>query len=233
MTKTEVLALLKVNKDERGIKNWKRLGEKSGGLKSYGIGLTKLRKLGKEIGKDHDLALKLWNSDVYDAKVIALVIDDPKKITREQAETQVEQLGKCGLTHVFSSCGAALAKTPFTVELADNWIQSKDKVRNCCGYGLLYEVSKITTKKAPEEKYFLDHIKRIKESWKDQSTSVLMSMAGALMGIGKRSKKLNAAALKVVRKIGPIKFDGPDGNCDPFDAEKHLTSDYIKKKLGI
>ena len=59
-----------------------------------------------------------------------------------------------------------------------------------------------------------------------------MSMAGALMGIGKRSKKLNAAALRVARKIGPIDFD-PDGGCDPMDPTKHLTSDYIKKKLGL
>ena len=52
------------------------------------------------------------------------------------------------------------------------------------------------------------------------------------MGIGKRSKKLNAAALKVARKIGAIDFD-PDGSCDPMDVTKHLTSDYIKKKLGL
>ena len=52
------------------------------------------------------------------------------------------------------------------------------------------------------------------------------------MGMGKRSKKTNAAALKVARKIGPIDFD-PDGRCDPMDVSKHLTSDYVTKKLGI
>ena len=59
-----------------------------------------------------------------------------------------------------------------------------------------------------------------------------MAMGGALMGIGKRSKKLNAAALKVARKIGPIDFD-PDGKCDPLDVAKHLTSSYAKQKLGL
>lgn len=233
MTRTEVLALLKANQDERGIKNWKKLGARTDNLRSFGIGLTKLRKLAKQIGKDHDLAMKLWTSDVYDAKVIALVIDDPKKITRDQAETQVEQLGPCGLTHVFSSCGAALARTSFTVELADEWIKSKDNVRNCCGYGLLYEVSKFTTKSAPDEAYFLEHIKRIRDTFDDQHLSVLGAMGGALMGIGKRSVRLNSAALKVARAIGPIKFDGPDGKCEPFDVVKHLTSDYLKKKLGV
>ena len=59
-----------------------------------------------------------------------------------------------------------------------------------------------------------------------------MSMAGALMGIGMRSKRLNTAALKVAKKIGPIDFD-PNGRCDPMDVAKHLTGDYAKKKLGL
>jgi hypothetical protein len=48
MTKTQVLALLKENRDERGIAHWKKLGDKTGKLKSFGIGLTQLRKLAKE-----------------------------------------------------------------------------------------------------------------------------------------------------------------------------------------
>ena len=89
-----------------------------------------------------------------------------------------------------------------------------------------------TKKSAPEEDYFLAHIAHIEKTWPKQSTDTLMSMAGALMGVGKRSKELNAASLKVARKIGTIDFD-PDGSCDPFDVSKHLTSDYVKKKLGL
>ena len=62
--------------------------------------------------------------------------------------------------------------------------------------------------------------------------NILMAMAGALMGMGKRSKKTQCGSLKVARKIGPIDFD-PDGRCDPMDVSKHLTSDYVTKKLGI
>ena len=51
MTKTEVIALLKENKNERGIANWKRANWKKANwkklgseLKSFGMGLTQLRK---------------------------------------------------------------------------------------------------------------------------------------------------------------------------------------------
>lgn len=232
MKKSEILEYLKTNQDPRGIAHWKEHKEKSGGLKSFGIGLTKLRKFSKTVGKDPTLARQLWQSQIYEMKIISLLIDDPKTITIEQAESQVEQLQGGYLAHVFSSCDAKLAKTPFVVDLVDKWVKSKDSVRRRCGYGLLYEVSKSKTKSAPDEIYFLAHIAYIEKRYANQSTNVLMSMAGALMGIGKRSKKLNAAALRVARMIGPIDFD-PDGRCDPMDVSKHLTSDYVKNKLGL
>lgn len=232
MNTTEVMALLEANQNERGIAHWQALPERPDRLKSYGIGLTVLRKLAKQIGKDHALAGELWQSDVYDARIIALLIDDPKKITREQAEIQVEQLDQGGLEHVFSSCGAPLAKTPFAAEMADDWVKSQDPARRSCGYGLLYELSKSQTKKAPDEAFFMGHIAHMDKSFDTETRPVQLSIGGALMGIGKRSANLNAAALKLARRIGPIDFD-ERGKCDPFDVEKHLTSDYIKAKLGV
>ncbi|GJM08825.1 MAG: hypothetical protein DHS20C11_11010 [Lysobacteraceae bacterium] len=232
MNKSDILKFLQENKDARGIAHWQQHKEKSGGLDSFGVGLTKLRKFSKKVGKDPELARQLWQSDIYEMKIISLLIDDPKTITVDQAESQVEQLKGGYLTHVFSSCDATLAKAPFVVELADKWIESKDPVRRDCGYGLLYEISKNTKKSAPDESYFLAHIAHIEDTYAEQPISVLMSMAAALMGIGKRSKKLNAAALKVARAIGPIDFD-PNGRCEPMDVTKHLTSTYIKEELGI
>jgi hypothetical protein len=57
-------------------------------------------------------------------------------------------------------------------------------------------------------------------------------MGGALMSIGKRNKKLNAAAIKVAQAVGPIHFSDGDKKCEPMDVLKHLTSDYLRTKLG-
>lgn len=232
MNKHEVLDLLEANRNERGISNWQALGTRTGGLRSLGIGLTQLRKLAKKVGRDHSLAMDLWQSDLYDAKVIALLIDDPTAITREQAEKQVEELGSGMLSHVFASCDATLAKAPFVVELADDWTASGDATRRTCGYGLLYEISKFKGKKAPDEDYFLDHVERINEKIDSEPTGVRMAMGSALMGIGKRSAKLNAAALAVAERVGPIDFESASGNCDPFDVAKHLRTDRLKEKLS-
>ena len=221
MTKTEVLEWLKAEQDPRGIENWKKHAEASGGLRSYGIGLTRLRKYAKQIGRDAKLAKLLWKSNVYEAKVLALLIDDPKTMTIEQAEAQVEQLHGGHLAHVFASYDATLDKAPFVLELLEPWIVSKDARRRDCGYGLLYEVSKWKKKSAPDEPAFLAHIERIEKTYREQPVPVLMAMGAALMGMGKRSKRLNTAALRVAEKIGPIDFD-PDGKCPPMDFAKHL-----------
>jgi 3-methyladenine DNA glycosylase AlkD len=233
MTVSEVLALLEAESDERGMKHWEKLGSGTAGLKSYGIGLSRLRKLAKQIGRNRELARALWKTDVYDARVIALLVDDPARITRDQAEKQVEELAGGMLAHVFASCDATLAKTPFAVELADEWVRSEDPVRRDCGYGLLYEASKLTGKKAPSEEFFLAHVERISKRIAKEPERVRLAMGAALMGIGKRSAILNRAALKVARAVGPIEFTSVSGDCEPFDIAKHLTSDRLKTKLGM
>lgn len=230
MTKTQVLALLKKNRNERGIAHWKKKPRR---LKSFGIGLTQLRKLAKQVGRDHKLALQLWKSDYYDAKVIGLLIDDPKQITREQAEMQVEGLCDGMLAHVFSSCDATLAKTPLAIDIASDWMESEDPVRRRCAYGMLYELSKKKLK-AMDDEYLLECIDHIQQTIHDEDMWVAEAMNGALIGIGKRNKKLNKAAIRAVKAIGPVDIDyGDDNSCEPLDVLKHLTSDYLKQKLGV
>ena len=231
-TKTQVMDLLKEHKNERGVANWKKLGkEKTAGLKSFGIGLAQLRKLAKNVGRNPKLAATLWKSDTYDAKVIGLLIDDPKKITIEQAEQQVEQLHGGMLCHVFASCGATLAKAPFAFELACKWMDSEDEVRRRCAYSLFYELSKKNVK-GMDDAFLLDRIRHIHNSIHGEEMWVRESMMGALLGIGKRNKQLNRAAIKAAKAIGPVDIDyGTDNSCEPVDVLKHLTSDYVRKKV--
>src|SRR5262245_33616458 len=108
MTKTDVLRLLKKSRDARGEATWKTKGDHTGGLTSFGIGLTRLRAMAKQLGRDHDLALELWNDCNHDAKVIGLLIDDPRQLTKDQVEQQVDGARPGMLSHVLSSCDATL-----------------------------------------------------------------------------------------------------------------------------
>lgn len=233
MTKADVIDLLDANRNERGIKSWDKLGSETKGLGSFGIGLTQLRKLAKKIGRDRELALQLWESDNYDAKIIGLLIDEPKKLTREQVERQVEDVSMGLLAHVFSSCDATLAKAPFAFELAADWVSNTDPMRRRCGYGLIYELSKDIRNPELTDQFFLDCIERIRAQFGNEGAQTRLAMGSALMGMGKRNKALNEAALTLAQELGPIDFSEGNRKCDPFDVSKHLTSETLKKKLGL
>ncbi len=226
----EVMKLLSENANPRGMANWAKMDQPEPRLESFGIGLTVLRKLAKKIGRDHELAGQLWALNHYDARVIALLIDDPKQLTRERAEAQVDHLAHGMLSHVFSSCDATLAKTQFAADLALEWRDADDEARRRSAYGLFYELSKSKKKSAPSEEWFLDQLTHIRQKQAGESRQVRMSMGGAVMGIGKRTVTLNAAAIVVADEMGPI--PGEPG-CDAMDFGKHLKTDYIRKKLGI
>lgn len=231
MNVDQVFELLEQNQNERGIANWNKLTNQ-GGMTSFGIGLTVQRKLAKQIGRNRELAQQLWQTNCYDARVIGLLIDDPKQITKEQAERQVDELNGGMLSHVFSSCDATLAKSSVAFDVAKDWLESDKDVRKSCAYGLVYELSKKNSKKI-DEKFYFSVLNKIEQTYANESKKVLLAMGGAMLGIGKRSAELNQATLQLAREIGPIDFNEDGQKCDPLDVVKHLTSDYLKKKLGL
>ena len=231
MNLTDILTLVAEHKNERGITHWSTM-DNTNGLKSYGLGLTVLRKLAKKIGRNRELSLECWQSDYYELKVISLLIDEPKKITVQQAEEQVEDLNAGMLSHVFSCCDATLAKSSIAYDLAVSWHQSDSIPRKKSAYGLLYELSKNKRDKRLTDQFFLSTISHINQTIDDESKSVRLSMATALMGIGKRNLTLNKAAINVAERVGAIDFNENGQKCEPFDILKHLTSDYLKQKFA-
>jgi 3-methyladenine DNA glycosylase AlkD len=50
-----------------------------------GISIYDLRKLAQGV-RDHDLALRLWESGIHDARLLASMVDDPALVKREQMD---------------------------------------------------------------------------------------------------------------------------------------------------
>ena len=48
---------------------------------NLGISIYKLRPFAKEIGKNHELSLRLWDSGIHDARLLAVFIEDPAQVT--------------------------------------------------------------------------------------------------------------------------------------------------------
>lgn len=226
MTKKEVLDLLEANKNDRGIANWEGLGVD--GMRSFGMGMTQLKKIGKQVGKNHDLALELWETDVYDAKILATIIDDPKQVTRKQIDRQIKDINHWMFNHAY--CNYLLGKVPFLQSLVEEWTQSENVIERRCGYLCLYQLCK-NNKKLPDD-FFLPYIDTIEANLQSEENFVKDGMDTALFRIGQRSKVLHARALAAARKIGKVVVDYGDNSCEAVDVVKHLTSERILKKFA-
>ena len=80
MTVKEVIAELKKNGSEYNREGMKRFGINVD--KAFGVNVPVMRKLAKKIGRNHELALKLWESGYHEARHVATMIADPKLTTK-------------------------------------------------------------------------------------------------------------------------------------------------------
>lgn len=226
MKKEDVLEYLVKNKDERGISHWEKTGIKN--LRSFGIGVTKLKAFAKKAGKNHQLALELWEEPVFECKTLATLIDNPKIITRKQIDYQIKDANFWMLSNAY--CGYLLPKYPEIKNLAEEWMNSKNDLERRCGFHLIYNVAK-KDKKLPDE-YFIPIVNRIEKELQNEENFVKDAMNNALWAIGMRSHELNKKCIAVAQKIGKVEVDYGDNSCQAIDVKKHLSSERLQKRLN-
>jgi 3-methyladenine DNA glycosylase AlkD len=53
---------------------------------ALGVSMKEIQTLAREIGRDHALAEKLWQSGIYEAQLLAAYVDDPAQVTAAQMD---------------------------------------------------------------------------------------------------------------------------------------------------
>ena len=94
--------LLEWHRDERGVTHWEKNNFTNGKWSSFGIGLTKLKSLARQLGRpDSTFAAQLRGEPVWECRILAILLEDPSTITKEQATEQVDSLFHWMLSHVW------------------------------------------------------------------------------------------------------------------------------------
>jgi 3-methyladenine DNA glycosylase AlkD len=220
----EVIEQLKSTGDPRNVEGMGRFGIKT--ENNLGNSVTTLRNFAKKIGKDHDLAVKLWNSGIRDARMVAACIEDPKTISEDQVEKWVKNLDSWDICD--HCCGHLFDKTPFAYEKAKVWTQRKEEFQKRAGFSLMAWLA-VHDKKVDDSKFegFLTIIKR--EST-DKRNYVKKAVNWALRNIGKRNIGMNKKAIKIAREIQ--KIDSKSAKWIASDAIRELTSEKVKQKFN-
>ncbi|MQY81542.1 MAG: DNA alkylation repair protein, partial [Dehalococcoidia bacterium] len=102
---------------------------------TYGVSIPILRKMAREIGKNHELALELWETGIHEARLLACFIDRPDMIAGEQMERWVKDFDSWDVCD--QCCGNLFDRTRFAHKKAVTWCEREEEFVRRAGFVLM------------------------------------------------------------------------------------------------
>jgi len=209
--------------DEKAVEGMARFGIQSSN--SFGVSVPKLRTLAREVGRNHSLALKLWETGLHDARLLATMIDDPEEVTIDQMDKWVRDFDSWDV--VDGSCGNLFDKTPFAVAKAKEWCIREEEFVKRAGFVLMAELA--VHDKQAKDGLFLEFFPLIMGGASDERNFVKKAVNWSLRQIGKRNLKMNKAAVSTALKIQ--KMESGAAKWIASDTLRELKSPRVMKRL--
>ncbi len=167
------------------------------GVNSLGLSVPQMRKLAKQIGVNHALALKLWKTKIHEAQHIATMIADRSLVTEKLMEQWLKDFNSWDL--VDGACSNVFRKTPLAYAKVKEWSTRKKEFEKRAAYSLIAYLAVHDKKEA--DKPFEDFLDIIKRESSDERNFVKKAVNWALRQIGKRNVRLCKNAIKTAKEI--------------------------------
>lgn len=219
----EIINQLESLKNEENIKGMARF--KIDPSKVYGVRIPELRKIAKKTGKNHKLALELWDYGFHETRLLATMIDEAELVNEEQLEKWVHDFNTWDITD--QACLNLFDKVPLAREKIFQWCNSDFEFVKRCAFSLI-AVLTVHDKEASDD-YFRGFFQIIKEASIDERNFVKKAVNWALRFIGKRSKDLNIEAIEVSNEL--LNMDSKSAKWIARNALKELESSKVQSKF--
>jgi 3-methyladenine DNA glycosylase AlkD len=196
MNVDEVVEFLRSHGSEVNREGMSRFGIKVDN--AFGISMVDMRSLAKNIGKDHKLALDLWEAGFHESRIIATVIDVPAQVTEDQMEQWVVGFDSWDICD--QCCSNLFSRTPYAIAKAKEWSSRDEEYVRRAGFVLMAALA-VHDKKAKDE-LFHDFLAIIdSEAADDDRPFVRKAVNWALRQIGKRNVPLQEAAIRTAESV--------------------------------
>ena len=192
---------------------------------NLGVTIYQLRPIAKENGRDHNLALELWDSDIHDARLLACFIDEPDKVTGEHMDSWAKDFDSWDICD--QACTSLFDLTPFAGGKIFEWAKRDEEFVKRGAFSLIAGLS-VHDKDAGDKEFEKLFPLIIKHST-DERNYVRKAVNWALRNIGKRNINLNKKAVKVAEEV--LKIDDKTARWIAKDAIRELTSEKVQKRF--
>jgi 3-methyladenine DNA glycosylase AlkD len=193
MTLQEILEQLESLSDERTHKH----NTKSGvGENQYGVKLGDLRKVAKKIKTNHEMALQLWETENFDARMLALLIIKPKSISADELDVMVRSVK---YDRVADWLNAYVVKVhPENETLRQKWMTDEHPMVARSAWHLVY----LNVAKKPELFDIPDLLDRLDSDMGSAAPQTQWTMNFALAEIGITFPEHRERAIAIGEKFG-------------------------------
>jgi 3-methyladenine DNA glycosylase AlkD len=221
MELSEVLAALEEVGTEQNRKIYRRHGVQN---PMYGVSVAELKKLHKQIKRDHELAQALWATGNHDARQLAAMVADPAQATDAEAEAWVRDLGNYVVT---DSLSGYVAQTPLARAKMEQWTRSDDEWIGTAGWNLLTHLA-MYDRDLPDS-FFEPYLQVIERDIHSRKNRVRYAMNNALIAIGIRGGALTDKATAAAERIGLVEVDHGETSCKTPDAASYIAKALARK----
>jgi 3-methyladenine DNA glycosylase AlkD len=194
MKLSEVLIQLKALSTPEHFEKMSHFGINDG--KALGVKVPLLRQLARNIGKNHDLAVELWATEIHEARLLAGMIEIPSLITENQFDLWVSDFDSWDLCD--SVCDV-LMKTPFVLQKIDQYSSDDLEFVKRTAFTLMCKLA-FHDKKARNDLFCHFYSLIEQQAWDDRNF-VRKAVNWALRQIGKRNEYLRLEAIAVAGRI--------------------------------
>ncbi|WP_175987114.1 DNA alkylation repair protein [Bacillus sp. Marseille-Q1617] len=228
MTYEEIMLKL----EELGTDQTKRIYLNHGAKEPYfGVKIGDLKKLVKYVKKDHELALRLYDSGNHDAMYLAGLSINPKLVSKETLEDWSEKAYWYMIAEY--TVAGVTAESEYARELAKKWMDSDEEMMAVCGWSTYSNYLSIT----PDDELDLNEIRvllnRVKNSVHNERNRVRYVMNGFVISVGSYVPVLHEEAMGVAESIGKVHVDVGNTACKVPLAKTYIKKIADKDRVGL
>jgi len=192
-----------------------------------GVSVPSLRRIGKTLGRNHALALALWDTGIPDAQILAGIVAEPACLTSREMDAWTRTMRSWDVCD--GACLNAFVHSPLAWSKVPAWADRRDEFVRRAGFALLATLA-VHDKQADDTR-FLGALPLIEAAATDERNFVRKAVNWALRNIGKRNAALHAAAVDRALRIQALPSRA--ARWIATDALRELHSEAIRKRLGL
>ena len=164
---------------------------------ALGVSVGTLRAYAKTLGRDRQLALDLWATGIYEARMLAAFVDDPARVTVAQMNAWCRDFDNWAICDTV--CFALFDRSPLAWNRLAPWSRAKGEFQKRAAFALLASLA-LHDRKSDDARFEAE-LPRIRAAAGDDRNFVKKGVLWALRGIGTRNPSLHRQALALAQEL--------------------------------